>query len=283
MLYSTSRCWILLLLLAVGLTFSCVSKGKYYAALQEKAVAKSELGNSSLDLKDARSEIERQEALILGLRQEIARLGTSVTDLSDERKSEQLQIGASLNKTQQELEEYHAMLALANKQLGTIKQSISARNTRLTGVAINLETALSNLPKSQFRIEQKDDNIVVQFEEGLFFIRNSDKLSDFGNGLILNLVSSLGGQKDLLFDLVAYPTISAGTMKSWQSASERANVIAFEFVSRYGLSPKQVSATGKQGEIVIIDGAPAESKQRKTVELIIRLNPLNYPMPKMVN
>jgi len=251
--------------------------------MQQEAAASSKIGIAAIDLKDAQSEIVRQEALILSLREEIAQMRTSAADFSAETKGEQQQIGASLNKTRQQLIEQGTRLDLAEKRLAAVRSFLSSKNSRLTQIAMNLEAALVNLPQAQHRLVQSDESISIQFDEGFFFIKDGYKLSDFGNALILDLVGSFTGQKDLLVEVVAYPTISPGSIESWQSASKRANVIAYELVSRYGLSPKQVSAAGKQGETIIIDGAPAESKQRRTVELSVRLNPLNYPPLRIVN
>ncbi|MFK8056144.1 MAG: hypothetical protein AB8F78_08520 [Saprospiraceae bacterium] len=273
---------VFVLVVGTRIFAGCVGKAKYYSTLQEQASAKSELGIVEMDLGDARAEIDRKEALIAGLRTEIGRLDDSVTDLSTQSASAQVQIGASLNKTQNHLDETQAKLADAQRQLSALKSYHSKRGQRLAEVERRLSSVISGLPSNQVSTaRQGDESITLLFAEGLFFVKKGSIVSDYGQALTQSLASSLIGQSDLLVDVVAYPSLSAGTIKSWESASERANTIAFAFVSEFGLSPKQVSATGLQGEIVIIDGAPAESKQRKTVELVIRLNPSFYPLPAL--
>lgn len=263
-------CWLLT---------GCVSRGKYLSTLQQKSSAESELTITLLDFEDAKTSLKRQALLIDELRAEIKRLDSSVTDLSSQSKNDQVQLGASLNKAQKLLESNQTLLAIAEEQLGLFKGYYSAREARIQEVMRLLSSALTGLPTAQVSTEHSEGMINLKFGEGLFFTRNGSKLSDFGHSLMQKLALSLSDQSDLLVDVVAYPTVSAGTINAWNSASERANVIGHEFVARYGLSPKQVSATGKQGELIIIDGAPAESKQRKTVELVIRLNPSTYRMP----
>jgi len=276
--------FILFLFLSSCIGTGCVGKAKYYDTLQQKASLQSELGMTEVDLKDARSEIDRQEALVRGLRMEIERLDGSVNDLSSQSKSAQIQIGASLNKVQQELDNAKVKLADSEKQLSAFKRYHSKREGRLVEVGNRLETITSNLPRNQVStMRYNDEAVMLQFGEGLFFIKNSNKISDFGNALVQKLASSLSGQSDLLIEVVAYPAVPVGYIQGWESASQRANTLANCFVNEYGLSPKQVSSVAQQGEIVVIDGAPAESKQRKTVELMIRLNPVYYAMPRIGN
>ena len=261
----------------------CVSKGKYISALQQKALAESELGISKIDLGDARAGLVSQEALIAALRAEIGRLDNSVTTISSQNKNDQVQLGASLNKTQQLLNDNLAQLETAERQLQLLANYYSRKEARLQEVMSRLGSSLAGLPKAQANTKRSREAVLLHFGEGLFFIRNGSKLSEHGSMLVQKLAMALSDQADILVDVVAYPAVSAGTMKSWESASERANTLGYELVARYGLSPKQVSATGKQGEIIIIDGAPAESKQRKTVEILIRLDPVRYPLPTIID
>jgi len=279
MIYFSIRQSIVFLFATVFLFPSCVGKGKYYSALQEQASASSALGVVEVDLGDAQERLARQETIILALRKEIGRLDNSVVDLSTQNKNDQVQLGASLNKTQERLEEKEKRLSTVESQLSLFKSYHAKKRSRLRQVSSRMESWISILPTNQISINHDEGAITVKFSEGLFFERNGSNLSEFGKELSRKIAVSLSSQSDLLVDVIAYPSVSAGTMDSWQSASARANTIGFALVSMFGLSPKLVGATGKQGEIVVIDGAPAESKQRKTVELIVRLNPSLYPMP----
>jgi hypothetical protein len=279
MIFSTLRHKILALLLSCGLAFGCVSKGKYYDALQDEAAAKSELGISTIDLADARAQLLRQEALEEGLRSTIKQLDGTVEELTNQSRNDQKQIGASLNKSAVEVERYKQQLDITNRKLGVLKSFIDTRTNRLAEVSQRLNVAVASIPNRQVSTTQNYDVVTIRFDEGLFFQGKGDKLSDFGIGLLQKLTGALSDQTDLLVEVVAYPTVPAGTLKSWASASDRANFLASELAGEFGLSPKQVSASSRQGEVIIIDGAPAESKQRKTVELVIRLDPTRYPVP----
>lgn len=279
MIFSSPRLWILLFIAIAILLPSCVSKGKYYSALQKQASASSALGVIEVDLGDANERLARQEAIILALRGEIAKLGNSVEDISSQNKHDQMQLGATLNRTQAHLEEKQQRLNQVEGELSLFKAYHSKRQGRLQQVSSHMNSWISSLPLHQVSILREEGAITVKFGEGLFFVRDGSQLSAYGSDLVRKIAVSLSGQSDLLVDILAYPTVAAGPLNAWSSASERANTIGFALVSTYGLSPKQVSAAGKQGEIVVIDGAPAESKQRRTVELIVRLDPSQYPMP----
>ena len=279
MIFSALQHKILATLLSCVLAVGCVSKGKYYDALQYGAAVKSELGISKIDLNDAHTELSRREALEEGLRSKIRQLNGNVSELTVQSKSDQKQIGASLNKSVVEIERYKQQLDITSQKLRILQDFIATRNSRLTEISQRLSVAVASIPSRQVSFVQNYEAVTYQFGEGLFFQGKGNKLSDFGTGLLQKLIGTLSGQRDILVEVVAYPTLPAGTLKSWSSASERANFLANELAGEYGLSPKQVSARSRQGEIVIIDGAPAESKQRKTIELVIRLDPNRYPMP----
>lgn len=279
MLFPPSRYWIFLFFISLSLALGCVGKGKYYDALQEKAAAQSELGIAEIDLSDARLELSRLDVLEESLRNKIKQLDEVINELSDQSKRDQRQIGASLNKTASEVVAYKQQLNAANQKLAILLDFHAQRSRRLSEISQRLNIALATLPASQMSSTRNYESLKLSFSEELFFLGKGNELSDFGIGSIQMLTGALSNQNDLLIEVVAYPVVSAGTIMSWSSASDRANLIASELVGEYGLSPKQVSATSRQGEIIIIDGAPAESKQRKTIELVIRLDPARYPLP----
>ena len=266
----STRLMCLLLFATTVASHSCVGKAKHLGALENSARAKSELAKLEADLNDTyaqrdhlRRKVQAQQALIANLendrQQVVTRQHESTQLLSDQLRER--------DRQDRKLRRALDSLTAVNTELRAPQLSLSAR---LSSIESRLNSVIAPVPSNQRSILRQADHVELLLSENLLFKNRSDKLSAYGDALLSQLASALGGRHDLSIEVIALPVAaSIGSSKAWAEAAARATAIAHNLVDIHGLAPQIVTASAQVGHLETVEEAPSE-RQASYVRLRVK-------------
>ena len=257
----------------VVLSTACVSKSKYLDAVALVQTTRTEADLLRDDLTAANQRSLRLRERIEEVEADMQAIREQTQQTRSQSISQQQELGDQLKTDRERIAALTEERNRLRRLLTPIRDALAARERRLREVRGRLTTSLGSLPEGQLRFEQSDRTVTAYIDAGtLFGPRGSTSLSPLGDQVVGQLASALGGQMDLAIEVVAYPSTAAlGTAAAWRQASTRADAIATALVEGRGLLPRLVSAVGREGDVVILDGVPAEANTAREVAIRVML------------
>ena len=237
----------LLQLATVMLCSSCVGRGKYLESLLAQEAARSEAASAKTDLGDAAARyaslqadyaelMSRYEAQRSAAYQQQSGDLTERQELLRERTVQGLIIDSLRGERERLSVQRAGALALLDRHAERLRQ-IRARLAGRTG----------NFLPGQFSLTTADAAVVLEVDaRAIFAEKRTPKIADVGDASLANIAGALGGQPDLLIDVVVAPSVADGSPKSRQEAAQRAALVVSNLVEGHGLLPESVRAVAVQ-------------------------------------
>ena len=233
----------LLLIVAGG----CVGRGKYLEALLAQEAARSEATAAETDLADATARYQTLQRA----------LATLQAEYDEQRRAAYQQQSGDLTERQALLKE-RTLQGLVIDSLRRVAEGLGAqrvnalavverRDERLRQIRERLAARTGNFLPGQATLSTRSDAVVLEIDErALFDDRRTPGISAFGEASLGNIAGALGGQPDLLIDVIAAPRDRSGSPKAREEAARRATLVVSYLVEGRGLLPEIVRAVATQ-------------------------------------
>jgi chemotaxis protein MotB len=294
----------------IGLTIflsSCiVSKKKYDDVLAQKIKAEGELADKSSQLDNANSSIKQLNETLEKLKADTTELGNSyrasnkkLSDLNDEheklnslyknllnnsgkltrdmaqQRDQLLSIQENLEKTRKENDSLSANLEDREKKLRELEQILANKDKAVRDLKDRISNALLNFKENDLTVKVKNGKVYVSLAEQLLFGSGSIEVDGKGVTALQQLAKAIKDQKDINImveghtDNVPISKKSQYMQDNWDLSVMRATSIT-KILTKAGVSPKQVTASGR-GEYVPLasNDSPQNKQKNRRTEIII--------------
>ena len=267
---------LLVMGLSVLLLFSlssCVGKKRYLSVLQQREEAIAEAAFAKTSYEDA---VERWQILQVELFQreeEVQELQLSGQEQKSGDMAEQQRLLNELRLTQLLLDSLSAEASGFRVRQGSAKDIFVDLDQRLNTLMQRLGPVVAQLPKDQYQLLKGTDFLSLSFPAAFLFGEKRFELTAKSDIWLTELASALGGQSDLLIQVIAEPIRSDGSPAAREEAAKRASIVSASLVELHGLSPELVLATARQTwpEFQQAD-APAEAREGSKITLEISID-----------
>lgn len=292
--------------LSIFLSSCIVSKKKYDDVLAQKIKAEGELADKTSQLDNANSSIKQLNETLEKLKNDTTELGNSyrasnkkLSDLNDEheklnslyknllnnsgkltrdmaqQRDQLLAIQENLEKTRKENDSLSASLEDREKKLRELEQILANKDKAVRDLKDRISNALLNFKENDLTVKVKNGKVYVSLAEQLLFGSGSIEVDGKGVTALQQLAKAIKDQKDINImveghtDNVPISKKSQYMQDNWDLSVMRATSIT-KILTKAGVSPKQVTASGR-GEYVPLasNDSPQNKQKNRRTEIII--------------
>ncbi|HEY3406394.1 MAG TPA: OmpA family protein [Ohtaekwangia sp.] len=297
---------ILAAFLALSLSSCIVTKKKYDDLLAQKVRTEADLADRNAQLEKANTDLASLSDELKKLKEDTTNLGidlrTSDKKLSDlekehnqlntyyknllnssgklnrdmaQQQEQLLSIQQNLEKTRKENDSLSTSLAEREKKVRELEQVLANKDKAVQDLKNKISNALLNFKESDITVKVKNGKVYVSLAEQLLFGSGSIEVDSKGVTALQQLGKAIKDQKDINIlveghtDNVPISKKSTYMQDNWDLSVMRATSIT-KILTKAGVSPKQITASGR-GEFVPLaenDSAANKQKNRRT-EIII--------------
>ena len=300
---------ILLFLLFFGLEGCIVSKKKFDDLLAQKVRADGDLAERTAKLDKANAELIEVNEALGKLKNDTTNMGEVLRSTSQKLEglnSEYDQLNAYYKNLLTSSGKLNRDLTLQTEQLLAIQDNLEKTRKLNDSLSVNLEdrerkvkelemvlankdkavqdlknrisNALLNFKENDLTINIKNGKVYVSLTEQLLFGSGSVEVDSKGVTALQQLAKALKDQKDIHImveghtDNVPVSKKSTYMQDNWDLSVMRATSIT-KILTRGGVSPNQITASGKGEYSPLVSNTNAESKQKnRRTEIIITPN-----------
>lgn len=295
--------------LALLLSSCIVTKKKYDDLLAQKVRTEADLADKTSQLDKANSDITQLSDELKKLKEDTTNLGIDLrssskklADLEKEhnqlntyyknllnssgkmnrdmaqQQEQLLTIQQNLERTRRENDSLSTSLAEREKKVRELEQVLANKDKAVQDLKNKISSALLNFKENDITVKVKNGKVYVSLAEQLLFGSGSIEVDSKGVSALQQLAKAIKDQKDINIlveghtDNVPISKKSAYMQDNWDLSVMRATSIT-KILTKAGVSPKQVTASGR-GEFVPLaenDTAANKQKNRRT-EIIITPN-----------
>lgn len=290
----------------MALCASCVTKKKFDDLLAQKVSMEADLAdrNSQLekannDLKDLDDKLQKlkEDTTNLGidvrnstqklasLEQEHAQLNTYYKNLMSssgklnrdmaQQQEQLLAIQANLEKTRRLNDSLSNSLAEREKKVQELEQVMANKDKAVQDLKTKVSNALLNFKENDITVKIKNGKVYVSLAEQLLFGSGSIDVDAKGVTALQQLAKAVKDQKDINImveghtDNVPVSKKSQYMADNWDLSVMRATSIT-KILTRAGVSPQQITASGRGEFIPLAPNDSPQNKQRnRRTEIII--------------
>ena len=300
---------ILAAFIALSLSSCIVTKKKYDDLLAQKVRTEADLADRDAQLEKANTDLSNLSEELKKLKEDTTNLGidlrTSDKKLSDlekehnqlntyyknllnssgkmnrdmaQQQEQLLNIQQNLEKTRKENDSLSTSLAEREKKVSELEQVLANKDKAVQDLKNKISNALLNFKESDITVKVKNGKVYVSLAEQLLFGSGSIEIDSKGVSALQQLAKAIKDQKDINIlveghtDNVPISKKSTYMQDNWDLSVMRATSIT-KILTKAGVSPKQITASGK-GEFMPLaanDTASNKQKNRRT-EIIITPN-----------
>jgi chemotaxis protein MotB len=297
----------------IGVAFflsSCiVTKKKYDDVLAQKIKAEGELADRTSQLDQANASNKQLTEAIEDLKNDTTELGISyrasnkkLNELNGEfdklnslyknlltnsgkltrdmaqQRDQLLEIQENLDKTKRENDLLSANLEDREKKLKELEQILSNKDKAVRDLKDRISNALLNFKENDLTVKVKNGKVYVSLAEQLLFGSGSIEVDSKGVTALQQLAKAIKDQRDINImveghtDNVPISKKSQYMQDNWDLSVMRATAIT-KILTNAGLSPKQITASGR-GEFVPLasNDSPQNKQKNRRTEIIITPN-----------
>lgn len=300
---------LLFSMLAVFLNSCIVSKKKYDDLLAQKVKTEGDLMDKSTQLDKANTDLKDLDEKLRKLKEDTAELGIDIrssrqklSELEKEhgqlntyyknlvtssgklnrdaaqQQEQLLAIQQSLDKTRKLNDSLSTSLAEREKKVAELEQVLSNKDKAVQDLKNKISNALLNFKESDLTIKVKNGKVYVSLAEQLLFGSGSIDVDSKGVTALQQLAKAVKDQKDINItveghtDNVPISKKSQYMSDNWDLSVMRATSIT-KILTKAGVSPRQITASGKGEYSPLIDNTSPQNKQKnRRTEIIITPN-----------
>ena len=299
-----------LVVLLVFLSSSCVvTKKKFDDMLAQKVKAEGELADKKTELEKANADIGSlndqvkklvQDTLNLtdqvnsmttrldGLNKDYDQLNTYYKNLLNssgklnrdmtQQKEQLLAIQDNLEKTRKLNDSLSVSLSERERKVKELEHILNEKDKAVQGLKTKITNALLNFKENDLTVKVKNGKVYVSLAEQLLFKSGSIVVDSKGATALQQLAKAIKDQKDLNItveghtDNVPMPNKGEYMQDNWDLSVLRATAIT-KILTKAGLSPTQVTSSGKAEFSPLAANSTAENRQKnRRTEIIITPN-----------
>ena len=289
---------------------SCiVSKKKYDELLAQKIRTEADLADRSAQLTKANSDLDSLSAQLKKLKEDTTKLGTEKRSKSHQlaklekehnqlsnnyrnllsssgkqtrdlvqQQEQLLSIQQHLDKTKRENDSLSNSLAEREKKVQELEQVLASKDKFVQDLKNKISNALLNFKENDITVKVKNGKVYVSLAEQLLFGSGSIDVDSKGVTALQQLAKAIKDQKDINImveghtDNVPISKKSQYMQDNWDLSVMRATSIT-KILTKAGVSPKQVTASGR-GDFVPLSANDTEQNKQKNrrTEIIITPN-----------
>ncbi len=300
--------WSLFMVLLI-LQGCVVSKKKFDDLLAQKVKADGELAETSSRLEKANTDISALNSTLDQLKQDTAQLGDArrlgaqkLEALNNEyeqlnayyknllnssgklnrdltlQKEQLLAIQDNLERTRKLNDSLSTSLMERERKVKELEQILANKDKAVQDLKSKISNALLNFKENDLTVNVKNGKVYVSLAEQLLFRSGSIEVDAKGVTALGQLGKALKDQKDIHImveghtDDVPISKKSAYMQDNWDLSVMRATAIT-KILTREGVSPKQITASGKGEYSPLTPNTTPENKQKnRRTEIIITPN-----------
>jgi chemotaxis protein MotB len=293
-------------LLAILSTSCIVSKKKFDDVLAQKVKAEGELADKTAQLEKANTDISSLNDLIAKLVQDTVNLTDQVASMTGrldglnkdydqlntyyknllnssgklnrdmtQQKEQLLAIQDNLERTRKLNDSLSVSLAEREKKVKELENILSQKDKAVQDLKSKISNALLNFKENDLTVKVKNGKVYVSLAEQLLFKSGSIVVDSKGVGALQQLAKAIKDQKDLNItveghtDNVPMPNKGPYMQDNWDLSVLRATAIT-KILTGAGLSPNQVTSSGKAEYSPLVPNSSAENKSKnRRTEIII--------------
>jgi len=289
---------------------SClVSKKKYDELLAQKIATEQSLSDRDADLSNANNKIEEITNLLAQLREDTAHLGPALRvntkklnqlekdhdqlntyyknllnnsgklnrDLAQQQE-QLLAIQANLERTKKINDSLSVSLEEREKKVNELEEVLARKDKAVSDLRNRIGNALLNFKENDLTVTVKNGKVYVSLAEQLLFGSGSIVVDKKGEQALKQLAKAIKDQKDINImveghtDNIPVSKKSQYMQDNWDLSVMRATVIT-KIIIGEGVSPRQVTASGRGEFVPLAENSTAESRQKnRRTEIIITPN-----------
>jgi len=299
----------LVLLAVIALQGCIVSKKKYDDTLAQRVKIEGELADANKDLDRVNAELNEANSSLTKLKGDTLDLGEELranrqkmTNLNNEfdqlnayyknllnssgkmnrdlveQKEQLLAIQDNLQKTRRVNDSLSASLAEREKKVKELESVLASKDKAVRDLKNTINNALLSFKESDLTVNVKNGKVYVSLAEQLLFGSGSVEVDKKGVSALQQLAKAIKDQKDLQIlveghtDNVPVSKKTAYMQDNWDLSVMRATAIV-RILTGAGLSPTQVTASGRGEFLPLASNSNAQSKQKnRRTEIIIAPN-----------
>ena len=289
---------------------SCiVSKKKYDDLLAQKVRMEADLADRSTELDQARTDITDLNGKLRKLQEDTTHLGIDIRNTSQklaglEQEHEQLStnyrnllsnsgrlnrdmaqqqqqllaIQENLERTRSLNDSLSNSLAEREKKVQELEQVLANKDKAVQDLKNMISNALLNFKENDISVTVKNGKVYVSLAEQLLFGSGSIQVDQKGVSALQQLAKAVRNEKDINImveghtDNVPISKKSTYMNDNWDLSVMRATSIT-RILTKAGVSPEQITASGRGEFSPLAENSSAENKQRnRRTEIIITPN-----------
>jgi chemotaxis protein MotB len=301
---------LLLSIFLLSIFSSCiVSKKKYDDLLAQKVRMEADLADRSGELDRANADIADLNEKLRELKEDTTNLGIDLRNTSGllsrlEREHDQLNVNyrnllsnsgrmnrdlaaqqEQLLAIQENLERTRTLndslsnsLAEREKKVKELEQVLANKDRAVQDLKNKISNALLNFKENDISVTVRNGKVYVSLAEQLLFGSGSIQIDNKGVTALQQLAKAIKDQKDINImveghtDNVPISKKSAYMNDNWDLSVMRATSIT-RILTKAGVSPDQITASGRSEYVPLAANSSAESKQKnRRTEIIITPN-----------
>ena len=296
---------VFLIISSVLVTSCVVSKKKYEDLAVKKSsleVEKAECASESDSLQLVKEELDQKVAL---LEEEVSELEADTTSLSNlykelidqyvtlakqsdqDSKSLETQLqkvsklveelekkDRALAQDQNKITRLNADLEEREKKMSELEQLLERKDQAVVALRKKIADALLSFNDGELTVEMKDGKVYISLQEQLLFKSGSYDIDQKGEQALQKLANAIKENKELTIYVEGHtddvPYVGSGVIKdNWDLSVLRATSIV-KIMTKNGVSPKQVIASGRGEHVPKVAGKTKEARQKnRRIEVII--------------
>lgn len=289
---------------------SCiVSKKKYDDLLAQKVRTEADLADRSTELDRANADIADLNEKLSKLKEDTTNLGIDLRNTSKmlaglEKEHDQLNsnyknlltnsgrlnrdmaqqqeqllaIQENLERTRTLNDSLSNSLAEREKKVKELEQVLANKDKAVQDLKNKISSALLNFKENDISVKIKNGKVYVSLAEQLLFGSGSVQIDNKGVSALQQLAKAIKDQKDINImveghtDNVPISKKSAYMNDNWDLSVMRATSIT-RILTRAGVSPEQITASGRSEYVPLAQNNAPENKQKnRRSEIIITPN-----------
>jgi len=302
-------CIFLIAFVAV-LSSSCiVTKRKYDDILAQKVKAEGELADKKAELLKANSNIDSMNSQVKKLVQDTPNLSQQVNSMTGrleglnkdyeqlntyyknllnssgklnrdmtQQKEQLMAMQDNLDRTRKLNDSLSVSLSERERKVKELENILSQKDKAVQDLKSRITNALLNFKENDLTVKVKNGKVYVSLAEQLLFKSGSIVVDSKGAGALQQLAKAIKDQKDLNITVEGHtddvPMANKGEymQDNWDLSVLRATAIT-KILTRAGLSPKQITSSGKGEFSPLAPNTSAENKSKnRRTEIIITPN-----------
>lgn len=262
--------WVMLLLLT-----QCVPQKKYNTLNQRYSGLDSLYRTTQASNVLLNRKVNALQTDTAQCNQEVRMLIEEYDKLANESGNTEQQLQAQVTDLERQLREYKLQISDKELKVEELQQQLQYRDSVSQVVLGRLEAALVDFTDNELlQIERRRGRVYVSLTEELLFRSGSATVGTQGKNALKTLAEVLKQNPDLTINIEGHtdsiPIRTGRFSDNWDLSVLRATAVVRLLTDTYGVSPKNVIASGRSANYPIFpNDTPSGREQNRRIEIIL--------------